>query len=284
MRILVLFLALNVVCRAEDVRWFSMQYISRASYAIDQMPFKSIGFGGIQGDIPGKLSQRILQNLSKVSGLEVISPDSKNSQTRSLLRIQGHTSRGLKKLKDLLSVQSLMQGNLELSIGKQLVVQFSLEIYDLDTGVTVYNLSRNWQFKLETKDPELFYDFAVDKIIAEIDTDWFTSTKTEKIPWFYKAHTKASQILDLILKGDFESSLNYLEADKRSLEVTIYRDRDNIEYKKKYQLLLFHYGLLFELSNRFVLARQYYQLALRHGKNFYSNLIEEAQTRLKHRL
>ena len=112
----------------ENIEFLTMKFTSRASYQIEQTPYKKIAFTGINGDQLGKIDQWLLEKLSTISDLELVRPNKSNPAVNVLLNIQGHTSNGLKKLKKLLGVQALLQGAIEIYLRKNLEVYFELYV------------------------------------------------------------------------------------------------------------------------------------------------------------
>ena len=269
---------------ADNTRWLNIEYTSKARYPIQQMSYKSLAFGGIQGDIPGQLTEWIVQNLRGISGLRLILPNTVDVNKIPLLSIQGHTQNGLKKIKNTLGVQALLQGQLEIIVKPKLTIQFSLELYDLDSCIVVYRCNRSWVINSAGTDRDDMYEIALKKTIRDVKADWYTYSVREKIPWFLNIHSNSSEVFNSIISNDFVRAVKLMENEKRSIEVKLFRKNSNLALINKYQIILFHYGLLFELNNRFVLARQYYELALRHGENSALEIIKQSHARVKRRL
>lgn len=278
------FLVILIKPWADDTRWLTVEYTSKATYPIQQIPYKSLAFGGIQGDIPGQLTDWVIQNLRSISGLQLILPETVDARKIPLLSIQGHTNDGLKKIKNTLNVQALLQGQIEIIVKPKLTIQFNLELYDLDSCLVVYRFNRNWVINSASSDQDLLYEIALKKVIRDINADWHTFSVREKVPWLLKMHSKASEVFDLIMSNDFTRAVKFMENEKRSVEVELFRNNSSQFLRNKYQIILFHYGLLFEFNNQLVLARQYYELALRHGENSTAEIIKQSYARVKHRL
>ena len=267
----------------DNIEFLTMKFTSRASYQIEQTPYKKIAFTGINGDQLGKIDQWILQKLSTISDLELIRPNKSNPAVNVLLSIQGHTSNGLKKLKKLLGVQALLQGAIEMYLRKNLEVYFELYLYDLDTGVQVHAISRNWTIPVKSASRQVLYETAIIKILEEINQEWFSYPKIEEVPWFSHAHDNASKVIQLLKANYVNEALNLMENEKRKTERKLFKNMQSSNIKAKYQLILYHFGLLYEINKRFKLARQFYDLAIRHGEHSKLNVFWQAKRRAQRR-
>ncbi len=260
-----------------------MKFTSRASYQIEHTPYKKIAFTGINGDQLEKIDQWLVQKLSTVSDLELIRPNKSNPAVNVLLNIQGHTSNGLKKLKKLLGVEALLQGVIEMYLRKNLEVHFELYLYDLDAGVQVHAISRNWTIPVKSSSRQVLYEMAVTKILEEINQEWYSFPKIVKVPWFSDAHDNAGKVIQLLKANYLDEAFNLMENEKRKTERKLFKNRRNSHVKAKYQLILYHFGLLYELNKRFKLARQFYDLATRHGEHSKLNVFLQAKRRVQRR-
>ena len=275
-----------MVCNlaADDhVDYLSMQFFSKASYPIEHTPYKKIAFAGIKGDQLKKIDHWIFDKLSKISELELTRPDIANPAVNLLLNIQGHTSIGLKKLKTLLGVQALLQGKLQIFVRNNLEVYFELYLYDLETGMSVNTISQNWTIPVNSRSRQVLYESVVAKILEEINQEWYSYKKIEKVPWYKDSHAKASNIFELIKSNLLGEAIDQMVEEKRDSEVQLFKSKANKVVKSRYQLILYHLGLLHELGGQFKRARQFYDLAIRHGAHSESAVFMGAKRRVKSR-
>ena len=281
-----LIFSIFIVCNVfalDNVELLTMKFYSKASYEIGHIPYQKIAFAGIRGDQLKKVDNWIIDKLSTISELELICPDIDKPVVSSLLNIQGHNLDGLKKLKRLLGVQALLQGKLELNVSDDLEVHFRLHLYDLDTGICIHTISRNWTIAVNSSSRQVLYDAAVIKVVEEINQEWYSYLKTEEVPWYKNSHKAARKVINLIKLKSWSEAFNLMLSEKRNSEVQLFKSQNSTSAKNQYQLILYHMGLLHELQARFKVARGFYDLAIKHGLHSESNVFLKAKRRVKKR-
>ena len=267
----------------EGVELLHIKFTSRPSYPINQAPYKRIAFAGINGDKLQKINRWLLQKLELVPDLQLVRPNKSNPAVNELLNIQGHTLNGLKKLENLLNVQALLQGALEMYYRENLEVDFELHFYDLSTGIRVNTISQNWTIPVKSSSRQVLYETVFEKIVEEIKSEWYSYQKTEKAPWFHDAHQNASNILLLLKANQVDKAFSLMVSEKRKVERDLFNQKQNRDVKAKYQTILYHFGLLYELRNHYSKARQFYDLATKHGQHSKHNVFRKALRRVQHR-
>lgn len=267
----------------DHVEYISMEFFSKASYPIEHTPYKKVAFAGIKGDQLNKIDHWIFNKLSNIPELELIRPDVANPAVNLLLDIQGHTSLGLKKLKKILGVQALLQGELEIFVRENLVVYFELYLYDLDTGMSVNTISRNWTIPVNSRSRQVLYEEVVTKILEEINQEWYSYEKIANAPWYKDSHANAGNVIKLIKSNLLGEAFNLMFKEKRDYEIQLFNHNKNKIVKNSYQLILYHLGLLNELNGQFKRARQFYDLAIKHGAHSESVVFMESKRRVKKR-
>ena len=277
-----IFIVCNVFA-ADNVELLTMKFYSKASYEIEQIPYQKIAFTGIRGDQLKKIDNWIYEKLSTISELELIRTDIDKPVVNSLLNIQEHNVDGLKKLKKLLGVQALLQGKLELHVRDDLEVHFKLHLYDLETGINIHAISRNWTIPVKSRSRQVLYEAAVIKVLEEINQEWYSYLKTEEVSWYKDSHKAARKVIDLIKLKSWSEAFNLMLTDKRNSEMQLFKRQNSKRAKDQYQLILYHIGLLHELQGRFKVARQFYDLAIKHGVHSETGVFLKAKRRVKKR-